>query len=137
MMLRILAICLLGVLTCGCIIKRDISRNPPRYTDFSVGSVYQLKREVWIVNGSDAPPYLSGTIRSARRLEAGVRLQVTAIYYRSSPTFGRTTQVLGKIVGENATEPLEFTWISEQNLKTGMTWIDPEYLELVTDEQER
>ncbi len=137
MMLRIFAICLLGVLCCGCIINRDISRNPSRYTDFSVRSVYQLKREVWIVNDSkDSPPYLSGNIRAARRLAAGVRLQVTAIRFRSSPTFGRTTQVLGKIVGESGTEPLEFTWISKENLKTGTTWLDPEYLELVRDEPE-
>jgi hypothetical protein len=53
MTFRFLTICLLGVLSCGCIINRDISRNPSRYTDFLGGSVYQLKREVWIVNGAD------------------------------------------------------------------------------------
>jgi hypothetical protein len=128
------ALFLLGVLSCGCIISRDISRNPSRYTDFSVGSVYQLKREVWITKKSDVPDYLSGTRPTAQKLEAGVRLQVTAIRYLSSPTFGRTTQVLAKIVGENGMQPLELIWISKKDFKTGTTWIDPEYLELVTDE---
>jgi hypothetical protein len=130
-----LALCLLGVLSCGCIVNRDISRNPSRYTDFSVGSVYQLKREVWIVNGVDGVAYLSGNLRSARKLEAGIRLHVTAIHYSSSPTFGRITDAYAKVVtGSEIGNEVMLTWISNENLKTGTTWIDPEYLELVTDE---
>jgi hypothetical protein len=132
-----LAICLLGVLSCGCIINRDISRNPSRYTDFLVGSVYQLKREVWITKESEATAYLSGTRPTAQKLEAGVRLQVTAIHYRSSPNFGRITHAYGKIIGENSVnQPLGLIWISKKDFKTGTTWVDPEYLELVTDETE-
>jgi hypothetical protein len=131
MMLRIFTVCLLGVLSCGCIVNRDISKNPSRYTDFSVGSVYQLKREVWITKTA----YLSGTRPTAKKLEAGVRLQVTAIHYRSSPNFGRITHVYGKIIGENSVNQLlGLIWISKKDFKTGTTWLDPEYLELVTDE---
>jgi hypothetical protein len=136
MTLRFFTICLLGILSCGCIINRDISKNPSRYTDYSVGSVYQLKREVWITKKFDVPNYLSSTRPTAQKLEPGVRLQVIAIHYRSSPNFGRTTEVLSKIVGESGTEPLELIWISKKDFKTGTTWLDPEYLELVTDETE-
>jgi hypothetical protein len=137
MMLRIFTVCLLGILSCGCIINRDISRNPSRYTDFSVGEIYRLKRDVAVRERTKSLMPIE-RVNSPLVLRAGTELRVTRIRYHSSPTFGRLTKVYAKVVtGTEIDDEVMLTWISNENLKTGTTWLDPEYLELVTDEPEK
>jgi hypothetical protein len=129
-----LAICLLGVLSCGCIINRDISRNPSRYTDFSVGEIYRLKRDVSVIENTKS---LMPIERAHSRLvlRAGTELRVTRILYHRNPTIGRYTHVYAKVVsGTEIDDEVMLTWISKKDFKTGTTWLDPEYLELVRAE---
>jgi hypothetical protein len=131
-----LALCLLGILSCGCIINRDISRNPSRYTDFLVGETYRLKRDVSVMESTKS--LMPIRVPSQVVLRAGTELRVTRIHYRRNPTIGRYTHVYAKVVGKSVVdEEVVLTWISNENLKTGTTWLDPEYLELVTDEPEK
>jgi hypothetical protein len=129
-----LAICLLGVLSCGCIINRDISRNPSRYTDFSVGEIYRLKRDVLVMENTKS---LMPIERAHSRLvlRAGVELRVARIHYHRNPTIGRYTHVYAKVVsGSKINDEVKLDYISKESLKTGTTWLDPDYLELVRDE---
>jgi hypothetical protein len=129
-----LAICLLGVLSCGCIINRDISRNPSRYTDFSVGEIYRLKRDVAVMERTKS---LMPIERAHSRLvlRAGVELRVARIHYHRNLTIGRYTHVYAKVVtGSEIGDEVKLDYISKESLKTGTTWLDPEYLELVRAE---
>jgi hypothetical protein len=125
----------MGVLSCGCIINRDISRNPSLYTDFSVGEIYRLKRDVVVMENTKSLMPIE-RVKSQIVFRVGTELRVTRIRYQSSPTFGRLTKVYANVVsGPDGSGEVVLTWISHEDLKTGTTWIDPEYLELVTDEK--
>lgn len=124
---------LLLAMTCGCIVNKDISRNPSRYTDYSVGSIYRLKRDVLVTPNTDAL-MPTDRIRFGTPVKIGTLLKVDRVVYRRNPTIGRITKIYANLIGEAYPHQVALTWISKPDLHTGITLIDPEFLELVVDD---
>jgi hypothetical protein len=101
---------------------------------FFGGEIYRLKRDVAVMERTKSLMPIE-RVNSRLVLRAGVELRVTRIHYHRNPTIGRYTHVYAKVVsGSKIGDEVKLDYISKESLKTGTTWLDPEYLELVRDE---
>ena len=118
----------------SCSSATDMTRNPARMTDFTVGQVYSTKKPTFLLHGSLMTLREKEPADSEGVMVLGARLVVRKVVVFRSPEVGMTTEVYAEVLtGEHKGRTVSLTAISESS-KTGYTRRMPEVLELVEGE---
>ncbi len=123
---------LLVIVCCSC--TTDITKNPTSRTDFITGGIYEIKRAVWVRNGSLMTLRDKEPLDSEGRIGPGTRVVVRQIMLFRSPEMGTHTEVFAEVLsGDFKGRTVDLSVISERS-PTGYTRRDPAMLEAVQTE---